>query len=118
MVATLPTESERTLSLTGVYYWSGACRFPVYWKRLGPSAPGLPRGGESGVVTGVISTRTDPRFDAYLDAVPEFAQPILEHVRGLVHEVCPTVQETVKWKHATFVYRKKILVVFTRATLG
>ncbi len=56
-------------------------------------------------------TRTDPRFTAYLENAPVFARPILEHIRGLVQDVCPTVQETLKWSQPAFVYRGKILCI-------
>ena len=39
----------------------------------------------------------DPRIDAYIAKSQPFAQPILNHLRELVHKVCPDVAETVKW---------------------
>lgn len=39
----------------------------------------------------------DPRIDAYIDTAAPFAQPILHHLRSLVHQHCPQVQETIKW---------------------
>jgi len=39
----------------------------------------------------------DPRIDAYIARAAEFARPILEHLREIVHEGCPAVQETIKW---------------------
>lgn len=50
-----------------------------------------------------MSTR-DPRVDAYLEKAPEFAQPILTHLRAVVHEACPEVVETVKWGMPSFEY--------------
>ena len=38
----------------------------------------------------------DPRVDAYLKRAAPFAQPILAHLRALVHEVAPGVEETIK----------------------
>jgi uncharacterized protein YdeI (YjbR/CyaY-like superfamily) len=52
---------------------------------------------------------TDPRIDAYLARTPEFAQAILSKLRALVHELCPEVEETLKWSAPSFVYRGKIL---------
>lgn len=46
----------------------------------------------------------DPRVDAYIDKSAEFARPILRHLRALVHEACPDVQETIKWSFAAFEY--------------
>ncbi len=51
----------------------------------------------------------DPRIDAYIDRQADFARPILEHVRALVHETCPDVEETIKWSMPTFVYGGGIL---------
>jgi uncharacterized protein YdeI (YjbR/CyaY-like superfamily) len=34
-----------------------------------------------------------------------FAQPILEHIRELVHTACPEVEETVKWSFPHFDYK-------------
>lgn len=39
----------------------------------------------------------DARIDAYIAKSAPFAQPILAHLRELVHATCPAVQETVKW---------------------
>ena len=51
----------------------------------------------------------DPRIDAYIERAAPFAQPILQHVRGLVHEACPAVEETIKWGMPTFVHAGAIL---------
>ena len=37
----------------------------------------------------------DPRIDAYIARQAEFAQPILERIRAIVHEACPKVDETL-----------------------
>ncbi len=39
----------------------------------------------------------DKRIDAYIAKSAPFAQPILRHLRQLVHAACPGVQETIKW---------------------
>src|SRR5690348_11357881 len=46
----------------------------------------------------------DPRVDGYIKKAPAFAQPILTHLRTLVHEACPEVEETLKWSMPTFRY--------------
>lgn len=51
----------------------------------------------------------DPRIDAYIARAAPFAQPILAHVRSLVHEACPGVEETIKWGMPTFVHAGGIL---------
>ena len=48
---------------------------------------------------------TDPRVDAYIDKAQGFAKPILNHLRKLVHEACPDVQETMKWSFPHFDYK-------------
>ncbi len=47
----------------------------------------------------------DPRVDAYIAKAAEFARPILEHLRALVHKACPDVQETMKWSFPHFDYK-------------
>ncbi|MET4568202.1 YdeI/OmpD-associated family protein [Rhodanobacter soli] len=47
----------------------------------------------------------DPRVDAYIVKSASFARPILEHLRALVHEACPTVDESLKWGMPFFSYK-------------
>jgi uncharacterized protein YdeI (YjbR/CyaY-like superfamily) len=47
----------------------------------------------------------DPRIDAYIAKSAEFAHPILEHIRALVHAACPEVEETMKWSFPHFQYK-------------
>lgn len=51
----------------------------------------------------------DPRVDAYIAKSADFAQPILRHLRSLVHEACPQVQESIKWGAPSFGYGDGIL---------
>lgn len=53
--------------------------------------------------------KTDPRIDSYIAGSANFAKPILRHLRKLVHETCPDVEETLKWRSPTFLYRGKIM---------
>lgn len=46
----------------------------------------------------------DPRVDAYIARSAEFARPILEHLRAVVHESCPQVEEDMKWSMPHFMY--------------
>ena len=39
---------------------------------------------------------SDPRVDAYIDALPEWQQAICRQVRALVHAADPAVSETIK----------------------
>ena len=47
---------------------------------------------------------SDPRIDAYIERSAEFAQPILRHIREVVHSACPGVEETLKWSCPTFMH--------------
>lgn len=46
----------------------------------------------------------DPRIDVYIEKSAGFAQPILTHIRAIVHEACPNVEETMKWSSPHFDY--------------
>jgi uncharacterized protein YdeI (YjbR/CyaY-like superfamily) len=49
-------------------------------------------------------TKRDSRVDAYIASAPDFAKPILSHLRELVHTACPDVQETMKWSRPHFLH--------------
>jgi uncharacterized protein YdeI (YjbR/CyaY-like superfamily) len=49
--------------------------------------------------------KKDPRIDDYIAKSAEFAQPILRHIRKLVHAACPEVEETMKWSFPHFDYK-------------
>jgi uncharacterized protein YdeI (YjbR/CyaY-like superfamily) len=46
----------------------------------------------------------DQRIDVYIADSSDFARPILSRLRTLVHEACPEVEETIKWRHPTFMW--------------
>jgi uncharacterized protein YdeI (YjbR/CyaY-like superfamily) len=46
-----------------------------------------------------------PRVDAYIARQQEFARPILDHLRGVVHTTCPDVVEEIKWSCPHFTYK-------------
>ena len=52
-----------------------------------------------------------PSVDAYLRKAPAFAQPIIEHLREVVHAACPEVEECIKWNCPFFVYRGPVCAV-------
>lgn len=54
--------------------------------------------------------RTDPRIDAYIDKAEPFAQPILRHVRALVHSALPEAEEAIKWGMPHFMVGGKNVV--------
>lgn len=49
--------------------------------------------------------KKDKRVDAYIDKAQPFAQPILKHLRKLVHEACPEIEENIKWSFISFDYK-------------
>jgi uncharacterized protein YdeI (YjbR/CyaY-like superfamily) len=49
--------------------------------------------------------KTDKRIDAYIAKAAPFAQPILRHLRKLVHQGCPEVEETIKWGMPSFTHK-------------
>ena len=51
----------------------------------------------------------EPRVDVYIAKAKPFAQPILNHLRELVHKACPGVVETIKWSRPFFEYKGMIL---------
>jgi uncharacterized protein YdeI (YjbR/CyaY-like superfamily) len=55
------------------------------------------------------SENFNPRVDLYIANSRPFAQPILEHIRQLVHKACPPVAETIKWSRPFFEYKGVIL---------
>lgn len=51
----------------------------------------------------------DQRIDAYIAAAPDFARPILIHLRRAVHEAVPGLGETIKWSMPHFTLNGKNL---------
>src|SRR5882724_3442915 len=49
--------------------------------------------------------KKDPRIDAYIADAADFARPILNHLRQLVHAACPEIEETMKWSFPHFDYK-------------
>jgi uncharacterized protein YdeI (YjbR/CyaY-like superfamily) len=49
--------------------------------------------------------KKDARVDAYIEKSADFAQPILRHIRKVVHAACPDVEETMKWSFPHFEYK-------------
>lgn len=49
--------------------------------------------------------KKDPRIDAYIARSADFAKPILEHLRKIVHTGCPEAEETIKWQMPHFDYK-------------
>ena len=47
----------------------------------------------------------DLRIDTYIEKARPFAQPILNHIRKLVHQASPHITETIKWGAPFFEYK-------------
>lgn len=45
------------------------------------------------------------QIDTYINQSAEFARPILEYFRLLVHTACPQISETIKWGFPNFEYK-------------
>ena len=50
----------------------------------------------------------EPKVDLYIAKAKPFAQPILEHLRSLIHKAVPGVTETIKWSRPFFEYKGQI----------
>ncbi|MEO8768872.1 MAG: YdeI/OmpD-associated family protein [Ferruginibacter sp.] len=48
-------------------------------------------------------------IDAYINKSADFAKPILFHIRELVHDACPDVQEKMKWSFPHFDYKDEMM---------
>jgi uncharacterized protein YdeI (YjbR/CyaY-like superfamily) len=49
--------------------------------------------------------KRDPRIDAYITKAPDYAKPILTHIRDVVHAACAEVEEDLKWQSPSFQYK-------------
>jgi uncharacterized protein YdeI (YjbR/CyaY-like superfamily) len=49
--------------------------------------------------------KRNEKIDAYIANSAEFAQPILRHLRELVHKACPEIEESWKWSFPNFDYK-------------
>jgi uncharacterized protein YdeI (YjbR/CyaY-like superfamily) len=72
-------------------------------------------------------SKKDPRIDAYIARSADFAKPLLNRIRKLVHAACPDVVETIKWSApfydhqgillATPAFKRHCALVFWRGSL-
>ena len=44
-------------------------------------------------------------IDEYIEKAAPFAKPILSHIRELIHEAWPEIEETIKWKVPVYEYK-------------
>jgi uncharacterized protein YdeI (YjbR/CyaY-like superfamily) len=68
-------------------------------QRTEPIKPGKRSSAEN------CMAKKDPRVDVCIANAADFAQPILKHIRKLIHAACPEVEETIKWRFPTFMYK-------------
>ena len=48
-------------------------------------------------------------IDSYIKKSAEFAKPVLNHLRELVHSACPEVEEKMKWSFPHFDYKGEMM---------
>lgn len=51
----------------------------------------------------------NPKVDEFIAKSGDFAKPILEHFRQIVHETCPEVEEKMKWSMPFFDYKNEMM---------
>jgi uncharacterized protein YdeI (YjbR/CyaY-like superfamily) len=56
-------------------------------------------------------TQFNPKFDDYIAKSTDFAKPILEYLRKIVHETCPEVEEVIKWGIPHFDYKGDMMCI-------
>jgi len=59
--------------------------------------------------TTAVEPKIEPRIDFYIAKAKPFAQPILIHLRELIHKACPDIVETIKWSRPFFEYKGNIV---------
>lgn len=57
----------------------------------------------------IIMAKKIKAIDDYIAKRADFAKPILNHIRELVHKACPTVEEKTKWSMPHFDYKGKMM---------
>jgi hypothetical protein len=53
--------------------------------------------------------KRDPRVTQYIENRAPFARPILKHLRKVIHDGGPEIEEAIKWGMPSFVYQGKIV---------
>ena len=48
-------------------------------------------------------------IDAYIAKSADFAKPVLNHIRELVHKTCPEAEEKMKWSFPHFDYKGEMM---------
>lgn len=53
--------------------------------------------------------KKETAIDNYISNAADFAKPILNHLRELVHKTCPEVEEKMKWSFPHFDYKNEMM---------
>jgi uncharacterized protein YdeI (YjbR/CyaY-like superfamily) len=53
--------------------------------------------------------KKEKAIDAYIAKSADFAKPVLNHLRELVHKTCPDVEEKMKWSFPHFDYKGEMM---------
>ncbi|MEO6994300.1 MAG: YdeI/OmpD-associated family protein [Lacunisphaera sp.] len=56
-------------------------------------------------------TQQNQKVDEYIAKSPEFARPILVHLRELLHRTCPKLTEKIKWRIPHFDYAGEMMCI-------
>ena len=60
-------------------------------------------------IINTIMAKKEKAIDAYIAKSADFAKPILNHIRELVHKTCPDTEEKIKWGMPFFDYKGEML---------
>lgn len=53
----------------------------------------------------------NPKVTEYIAKSANFAKPILNHLRELIHSTCPDAEEDIKWGTPHYAYKGDYLVM-------
>lgn len=74
-----------------------------------PLSLGLDGNSPENKLNDLAMGKKDKAIDAYIVKSADFARPILNHIRKLVHEACPEVEEKMKWSFPHFDYKGEMM---------
>ncbi|WP_214229259.1 YdeI/OmpD-associated family protein [Pedobacter sp. B4-66] len=57
----------------------------------------------------------NPAFDEYIAKSADFAKPILNYLREIIHETCPEAEEIIKWGYPHFDYKADMMLILAAA---
>ena len=53
----------------------------------------------------------NPQFDEYIEKSADFAKPVMNYLRDIIHETCPEVEEIMKWAIPHFDYKGDMMCI-------